>query len=245
MPERELWLTALFNDHFAGVANSILGAFHLTAENPARPWPNWLVYEFLVVAILVVLCAVVRARLSVDKPGKLQHLFEVTYGFLKDTTDEIGVHHGDKYVPYFGTLFIFILCMNLIGIIPTFESPTMTPAVPLGLAVVTFLYYHFMGVRENGIFKYLLHFAGPVWWLAWLMIPLEIVSHFARLLSLTVRLYGNMFAGETVTNIFLNLTRLIAPALFMALHVFVAFIQAYVFMLLAVIYVGGATAHEH
>ena len=244
MPEKENWLTAIFNDHLAGLANSVLGAFNIHAENPMKPWQNWLVMELLVVALLVVFVTVIRSSFSVDKPGKIQHLFEVLYGFIKDTTEEIGVHHGTKYVPFFGTLFIFILVMNLIGIIPAFESPTMTPAVPAGLAVCVFLYYNTMGIKENGIFKYLAHFAGPMLALAPLMIPIELISHFARPLTLTVRLYGNMFAGETVTNVFIRLTYLIGPVIFMALHVFVGFIQSYVFMLLAIIYVQGATEHE-
>jgi len=121
----------------------------------------------------------------------------------------------------------------------------MTPAVPLGCAVSVFLYYHWAGLRQQGFVRYGLHFAGPVWWLAPLMIPIELISHFARPLSLTVRLFGNMFAGEKITATFLTLTYLIAPAVFMGLHVFVSFLQAYIFALLAMIYVGGAVAHEH
>ena len=244
MPEHELWLTALFNDHLAGVASSVLEVFRMTAENPARPWQNWAVMELLVVAILLVLAAVLRPALSVDKPGKLQHIFEVIYEFWKKTTDDFGIHHGEKYVPFFVTLFVFVLSMNLIGIIPFFESPTMNPAVPAGLAICTFAYYNFMGIRANGVLKYLAHFAGPIWWLGFLMFPLEIISNLARLLSLTIRLWGNMFAGEQVTNVFLQLTYLIGPAVFMGLHVFVSLMQAYVFALLTVIYVSMVTAHE-
>jgi F-type H+-transporting ATPase subunit a len=148
-------------------------------------------------------------------------------------------------VSFFGTLFIFILFMNVIGIVPGFESPTMTPAVPLGLAVSVFLYYNWMGFRAQGVGKYLAHFAGPIWWMAPLMIPIEIISHLARPLSLTVRLYANMFAGEMVTVTFLSLTFFAVPVIFMGLHLFVAFLQAFIFMLLAMIYVGGAVAQEH
>jgi F-type H+-transporting ATPase subunit a len=101
-----------------------------------------------------------------------------------------------------------------------------------------------MGFQANGI-KYLAHFAGPVWWMAWLMIPVEIISHLARPLSLTVRLYGNMFAGEQVTGVFLSIAHLAIPVIFMGLHVFVGIVQAYVFTLLAMIYVSMATAHSH
>lgn len=242
--ETELGLTALFNDHFAGVANAILNAVGLSADNPSRPWANYIVMEILVVAILLLLVAVVRASLSVDKPGKIQHILESIYDFLIYQEREVGIHHPEKYINYFGTLFIFILAMNLLGIIPAFESPTMSASVTAGLAVCTFFYYNAMGVSANG-FKYLAHFAGPVWWLAWLMIPIEIISHLARPLSLSVRLYGNMFAGEQVIDVFLGAVHLLIPVIFMALHVFVAFVQAYVFTALAMIYVSMATSHEH
>jgi F-type H+-transporting ATPase subunit a len=121
----------------------------------------------------------------------------------------------------------------------------MVPWVPAGLAVVTFVYYNYMGFREQGVWSYLKHFAGPIWWLAPLMIPIEIVSHLARPLSLSIRLFANMFAGEQVTMAFLKLTLLLAPAIFMGLHVFVSLLQAYIFALLAMIYVAGAIAHEH
>ena len=245
MHEHELWLTALFNDHLAGVANSILSAVRMTAANPERPWQNWFVMELLVVAILVILLPIVRSGFSVDKPGKMQHLFELTYQFMGDQIRDVGIAHGEKYIPYFGTLFIFILFMNLIGIIPTFESPTMNPAVPLGLAICTFIYYHAKGVKEQGVGKYLLHFAGPIPALFLLMVPIELMGHLARPLSLTIRLYANMFAGEQVITAFLGLTYFIIPAIFMGLHVFVAFLQAYIFTLLSMIYVSIATEHEH
>jgi F-type H+-transporting ATPase subunit a len=245
MPEHELWLTALFNDYLAGVATAILGLFNIHVENQARPWANWLVMELLVVALLMALAAAVRSSLSPDKPGRLQHIFELLYGFLKTQASEVGIHHPEKYSAFFGTVFIFVLAMNLIGIIPIFESPTMEVAVPAGLALSTWVYYHVMGVRELGTLQYMKHFLGPVIWLAPLMIFIEIIGHFARMLSLTVRLYGNMLAGEQITNAFIGLTYLVVPVLFMGLHVFVAFLQAYVFSLLTMIYVSMATAHEH
>lgn len=245
MQEHELWLTALFNRHLAGVANAILGAVHVSPKDPAHPWENWIVMEILVALIVIVLFAILRPRLSVDHPGKLQHLFEVLYGFFKNTTEEVGIHHGLKYVPYMGTLFIFILFCNLLGTIPGLDSPTMFPSVPVGCAVATFFYYNFMGMREHGVGKYLAHFAGPMPALAPLMVPIELVSHLARPLSLSVRLFANMFAGEQVIMAFMKLTYLVAPAVFMGLHIFVSFLQAYIFMLLAGIYVSIAVAHEH
>src|SRR5579884_2368066 len=229
--EHELWLTALFNDHLAGLGNSILGLAGQTAENPMRPWQNWITMEIFVVALLMVLAAVVRSGLSAQKPGGLQHIIEWIYEFIEHQEHEVGIHHPEKYANYFGTLFIFLLALNLIGIIPAFESPTIYVWVPAGLAIITFLYYNGMGLSEGGL-KYLAHFAGPVWWMAWLMIPIEIISHLARPLSLTVRLYGNMSGGEQVTSAFLNLVHLVVPVIFMALHVFVGLLQAYVFTLL-------------
>jgi len=117
--------------------------------------------------------------------------------------------------------------------------------VPFGLALSSFVYYHFNGVKELGVLHYLKQFLGPIWQLFIIMIPLEIISHLARVLSLTVRLYANMFAGEQVTGAFLDLTKYVVPVVFMALHVFVAFLQAYIFTLLSMIYVNLATSHEH
>jgi F-type H+-transporting ATPase subunit a len=242
--EHELWITALFNDYLAGAGNAILNLFGLHAENPARPWANFIAMQILVALIIIALFAVLRSRLSMDRPGKLQHVFESIYTFLHDQSEEAIGHGGAKYLPFFITLFVFILFGNLIGIIPGFESPTMFPFVPAGCAMATFLYYNAMGMREQGVGKYLAHFAGPMLPLAPLMIPIEIISHLARPLSLTIRLYANMFAGEMVTVAFLQLTFLAIPAVFMGLHVFVSFLQAYVFTLLTMIYISGAVAHD-
>ena len=243
MPETELWFTKLFNDHLAGLGNAFLSLVGMHAE--ARPWANFITIQILVAAIIIILAAVLRARLSFDRPGRLQHIFELIYEFVAGQAEDQMGHGGTKYLAYFATIFIFILIANLIGIIPGFESPTMNPSVPAGCAIATFLYYNGVGVRSNGPVKYSAHFAGPVWWLAPLMIPIEIVSHLARPLSLTIRLYANMFAGEKLTMVFISLTYFLIPAAFMGLHVFVALLQAYIFLLLTMIYVAGAMAHDH
>ena len=248
--ENELGLTALFNQYLAGPGNALRHLIGLSGPTD-RPWDNSVVMEILVVALLVVTVAILRSSLSVDNPGKLQHIFEMLQEFFKTTIDEVGIHHGEKYIPYIGMMFIFILSMNLIGMIPAFESPTMSPWVPAGLAVVTFIYFNAMGFAAHGI-KYLAHFAGPVRFpnpignfaIIVFMSFIEVISLFIRPLSLTVRLYGNMFAGEQVTNVFLSLTKIVIPVIFMGLHLFVAVIQAYVFFLLTTIYIAGATAHE-
>ena len=188
--------------------------------------------------------AFLRSRLSVDKPGKTQHIFEVVYEFVSASAEEVVGHDGPKYVAFFGTTFVFILFMNLIGLIPGFESPTMYPMVPLGLALVTFLTYNGVGFAKSGP-GYLKQFLGPIWWMAPLMIIIEPLSHLARPLSLTVRLWANMFAGEQVYLTFIQLTKVVFPVIFIGLHMFVAFLQAYIFMLLAMVYVGGAVSEEH
>jgi F-type H+-transporting ATPase subunit a len=191
-----------------------------------------------------VVFALLRPRLSMDRPGKFQHIFELIFGFLRGQTDEIAGHAGRPYMAFFGTLFVFILFSNLISIIPTFESPTMFPPVPLGCALATFFFYNYVGIREQGALHYLRHFAGPTLVLAPLMFPIEIISNLARPLSLTIRLYANMYAGEQVTLAFLGLVPLIIPLPFMGLHIFVAFLQAYIFVLLTMVYVGDVLPHH-
>jgi F-type H+-transporting ATPase subunit a len=200
--------------------------------------------EILVVLLLVVLFAFVRARLSVEKPGKLQHTLEVIYEFLGAQAEEIIGHDANKFRVYFGTMFILILALNLIGLIPGLESPTMFPMVPFGFAICTVLFYNWQGVRANGL-GYVKQFIGPMILLAPLMLPIEIISHLARPLSLTVRLYANMLAGEQVYLAFLGLTKLFVPAIFIGLHLFVSLLQAYIFTLLSMIYVSSAVSHEH
>lgn len=245
MPEHELWITALFNKHLAGLGNAALSLVRLHAENPEKPWANFVAMQILVFAILVVTFTLLRPRLSMDKPGSVQHFFELIYGFLRDQSEEMIGHQGPKYLHAFATLFIFILFANEIGILPTFESPTMFAPVPLGCAMFAFLYYHLMGFVEQGPLKYVAHFSGPIWWLAPIMFPIEIVSHLGRPLSLTVRLYANIFAGESVLLVFLALTYIGVPVIFMGLHVFVGALQAYIFVLLTMVYVGGAVERSH
>ncbi len=245
MPEHQLWVTALFNKYLAGLANWILSLAGVAVEHPDKPWANYVTMQFVVALIVIVVFAILKPRLSVDRPGKMQHVFEIIYDFLGGQADEVVGHHGRHYLHLFATIFLFVLLGNLLGLIPSFESPTMFPPVPLGIALVTFCYYNIMGVRAQGLGGYLKHFCGPMPLMAPLMVPIEIISHVGRLLSLTVRLYANMFAGEQVTLVFMGLVPLVVPAVFMGLHVFVAFLQAFVFALLTMIYTSGAVSHEH
>jgi F-type H+-transporting ATPase subunit a len=242
MQESELWITRIFNDRFGDLGNAALQLVGMHSQ--ARPWANYILMQLLVFVLLVVVFAVLRVRLSPANPGKLQQTCELIYGFVRGQAESQIGHAGGRYVPFFGTMFIFILVSNLIGLIPAFESPTMNAPVTLGCAMATFFYYHLTGVQANG-FKYILQFMGPKWWLAFLMFPIEIFSHLARPLSLTIRLYANMFAGEQVTLMFLGMTYLVVPVIFMGLHVFVSLLQAYIFMLLTMSYVGASVSHGH
>lgn len=245
MAEHETWLTALFNDHLAGVGQAALALVGAQTEDPSRPWANFITMQFVVVLVMMVVFTLARRRLSVDRPGRMQHVFEIFHGFFKEQIGDVGVHHGYKYLAFFASLFFFVLFGNLLGTVPTFESPTMFAPVPLGCAMATFVYFNAVGVREHGPLRYTAHFAGPVWWLAPIMFPIEIISSLARPLSLTIRLFANMYAGEQVTLAFLAMVPLGIPVIFYGLHIFVAFLQAYIFMLLTMVYVSGAVAHEH
>src|ERR1019366_3778051 len=196
MVTREAWLTQFFNAHFAGLGNSLLALFGQTASNPNQPWADFIVMQILVALILIVLFAMLRGSLSVAKPGVMQQIFEAIHNFIAYEADGQVGHDGHHHVLIFETLFLFILVANLIGIIPGFVSPTQVIYVPVGCAILAFLYYNWVGFKKQGTVKYLAHFAGPIWWMAPLMIPIEIISHFARPLSLSVRLFANMYAGE-------------------------------------------------
>lgn len=241
----QLWFTAILNHLFAGPVTALMQMVHVQPKYPDAPISNSAAMEVLVVLFLFALFLLVRMRLSVDKPGALQHLFEGAHGFVDGQAHEIIGHGSEKFTAYLTTLGFFILFCNLLGVIPGFDSPTGFPVVPLGCAVLTFCYYHYQGVKRQGIFHYLKHFAGPMPVLAPLMVPIEIVSHLARMLSLTVRLYANMFAGDMVTMVFFSLIPIGLPIVFMLLHIGVSVIQTYVFVLLAMIYLQGAVAVEH
>jgi F-type H+-transporting ATPase subunit a len=241
----QLLFTELLNRLLAGPVTALLQLLRVPPSNPMAPIPDHVAMQILVVLALTVAFLMVRANLSVESPGALQHTMEGIHGFVGQLGKEIIGPGYERYLPYLITLGLFILISNLIGLIPGLASPTAKPVVPLGCAVVTWIYYQYHGLRTNGLIGYLKHFMGPVWWLAILMFPIEIFSHLARLMSLTVRLYANMFAGEMVTLVFFSLVPIIFPIFFMGLHVFFGTIQTYIFVLLAAVYLGEATAHEH
>jgi F-type H+-transporting ATPase subunit a len=243
MPE-QLWFTEILNHLFASPVTGLLRTLGIEPTHPGAPITNSLAMEVLVFSFLLILFLLVRSRLSVDDPGGLQHVFESIEGFIKNQSHEIIGHHSEGYTPFLATLLFFILFCNLIGVIPGFESPTAVPIVPLGCAICAFVYYQTQGFKHAGI-GYLKHFAGPIWWLSWLMLPIELISHLARVLSLTIRLFANMFAGDMVTLVFFSLVPIGVPILFLGLHIGVSLLQTYIFVLLTTVYLQGAVAEEH
>jgi F-type H+-transporting ATPase subunit a len=240
----QLLFTKFLNAHFAAPVTALLEAVHVHPKYPQAPITNAFAMELLVFLILIAYFLVVRFTLSVEKPGSFQHLAEMTNSFVEDQAEQIIGHGSERFVTYLTALFLFILLSNLMGLVPGLESPTGVVTVPLGFALVTFIYYHYHGVRSNGV-AYIKQFLGPVWWLYPLLFPIEIISHCARVLSLTVRLYANMFAGDLLTLAFFSLIPIGIPLVFLGLHLGVAVIQAYVFLLLAAIYLSLAVAHDH
>jgi F-type H+-transporting ATPase subunit a len=243
MPE-QLWFTEFLNHYFGGLAAALLHAVGVQPAYPSAPITNPVAMEILVVLVLLAFFVAVRASMSVDKPGGLQHLVEATEEFIADQAHGVMGHGYERYIPYAVAVGFFILLGNLLGLIPGFESPTASPAVPLGCALLTFVYYHYHGIRVQR-HRYIKQFIGPVWALAPLMLLIEVVSHFARILSLTVRLYANMFAGDMVTLAFFSLVPVFVPVVFLGLHLFVSLVQTFIFVMLTLVYLGMAVSEEH
>ena len=240
----QLLFTRYLNGLFALQVDRLLAALHISVAYPRAPISNAVAMELLIFLGMLLVFIAVRVSLSVETPGPVQHLAELTHEFVGNQSESIIGHGYERFVSYLTVLFLFILIANLMGLVPGLESPTANPVVPLGFAVVTFLYYHFHGIRANGP-GYIKQFLGPVWWLAPLFFVIEIISHFARVLSLTVRLYANMFAGDMVTLAFFSLIPIGIPIVFLALHFGVAIIQAFVFFILATVYLSLAVSHDH
>ncbi|HAO93075.1 MAG: ATP synthase F0 subunit A [Deltaproteobacteria bacterium GWC2_56_8] len=194
---------------------------------------------------LAIFAAIAGKRFTLV-PGKMQSLLElVASGFLNMVDENMG-HKGRKYFPFILTLAVFIFISNALGLVPGLLPPTANLNCTLGLALVVFFMTHIIGVKEHGL-KYFKHFVGPVWWLAPLMIPIEIIGHLARPLSLSLRLFGNMMGHEQIVMVLLILMPIAYPLLAVstALGILVIFIQAFIFALLSMLYLGGALEEAH
>lgn len=240
----ELPFTALLNRLLAGPVTALLTALNIHPHDPAHPINNFVAMQILVVLLLTAVFVFVRSRLSVENPGATQHVFEGLYNFFDELGHTMIGHGHEKFTGFLAALGMYILASNLIGMVPGFVSPTANASVPLGCAIVTWFYYHYQGIKHQG-WHYIKQFTGPVMGLAWLMIPIELVSHAARMLSLTVRLYANIFAGDMLTLAFFSLMPIGVPIVFLGLHLGVSLIQTYIFVLLASVYLGGALSEEH
>lgn len=227
------WLT----EHFYALTESM--GLHL----PHKPLDHVWMVLFIVIGWTIFL-AIASKKFGVI-PTKTQQVMEAYYNFVANLANDIIGPPGKKYVPLLGTLGLLILSSNLLGLIPIFKSPTSSINVTFACAITVFVYYNYEGVREQGILNYLKHFMGPVWWLAPIFIPIEVIGQFARPVSLSFRLFGNIFGEDTIIAILAGLVPFVVPLPMMCLAVFTSLIQMLVFLMLSSVYIAGAIAHEH
>ncbi len=209
--------------------------------------PDHVVMAMLVVVLVAAVLIPTSRRLSVDSPGKVQQILEQLITGLEDLIEDVVGHgFGKRFLPFIMGLAIFIFVGNIFGLFYFVQPPTANPNTTFALSITAFLFYNFVGIRDNGLFKYLKHFAGPLPLLAPLMVPIEIISHLARILSLALRLFGNIFGEHTATGIFFVMFPFIIPWPMMGLGIFGAFLQAFIFIMLTMAYLQGAVgAEEH
>jgi len=201
-------------------------------------------YSWFVMLVLVI-GALLLGRGIRLLPGRGQNILEMVVGGLEDFMVEITGPEGRAFFPFIATIFLFILVSNLLGLVPGFFSPTANINTTLSLAICTFVLTHIIGFKFHGV-KYIKHFFGPVWAMAPIMLIIELIGHFARVMSLSVRLFGNIFGKETVLGIFFALAGLyLAPLPILFLGILVSIIQAVVFMLLSIVYFAGAMEEAH
>ncbi len=246
--EHSLWIVDVANAIFGPLVAALLAPLGFTFADPAKVIPNYIVMCALLVILFAVLGLFLRPRLSVENPGKLQIVLES----LADAVLQLMRHNigpsAPRYFPLVAGIGLFILTANMIGKIPGLMSPTASINTTLGCAITVWLYYHWQGVRAQGIGRYLLHFAAPPGaplLMAPVMLPIEIISHLSRVLSLSLRLFGNVFGEEMVVLIIASIIPLIAPLPMSVLGVITGTLQAFIFMLLTIIYLAGAVHVEH
>jgi F-type H+-transporting ATPase subunit a len=212
-------------------------------ENFAHAYPH-VIYSWVVMVLLLGL-AVVGTKSVQMIPGRLQNVFEIVISGIENFMIDVTGEEGRWFLPIVATIFIYIFISNLIGLVPGFFPPTASINTTLSCALVVFFLTHAIGIRYHGA-KYVKHFLGPVWWMIPIILPIEIIGHLARVLSLTFRLFGNMMGHELVLGILFALAgAFLAPLPIMALGIFVALVQAFVFFLLSIMYFSGAMEHAH
>lgn len=239
------WVNSTLGPAVAALLGSLYGLFGFAYAPGDMIIPEHVTFAVLVFLFCAVFFPMAGRAFSLSNPGKVQQILELVVEFLNGQLEEIIGHGAKKYLPMVATIGIFILLMNLCGQIPGFASPTSSINVTVGCALVVFLYYNYLGIRKQGLVPYLKHFAGPVPWMAPLMVPIEIISHLARPFSLSVRLFANIFGEHQVAAVFFALVPFILPLPIMALGLFASFLQAFIFMVLTMIYIAGAVSEEH
>jgi F-type H+-transporting ATPase subunit a len=200
----------------------------------------FLTHMLLTAAIVLVIAKLATSNLRLVPTGTQNVMEAYLSGVLAMGADVMGKAEARRYLPLVATIGLFVGIANIIGIIPGFEAPSAFLDFTLALALVVFVYYNFEGIRRNGIISYFKHFMGPVWWLAWLMFPIEIVSHISRIISLSFRLFGNVKGDDMFLMVILMLAPWLLPMIPFALLTFMAFLQAFIFMMLTYVYLGGA-----
>ncbi|MDD5156578.1 F0F1 ATP synthase subunit A [Sulfurimonas sp.] len=204
----------------------------------------YLTHMFLSAGIALVIVRMAMSNLQMVPRGAQNVMEAYISGVLKMGTDVMGAEAARRYLPLVATIGLFVGIANLIGVVPGFEAPTAFLEFALTLAISVFIYYNFEGIRHQGVVKYFKHFLGPVWWLYWLMFPIEIVSHFSRLVSLSFRLFGNVKGDDMFLMVILMLAPWVLPMIPYALLTFMAFLQAFIFMMLTYVYLGSAITVE-
>ena len=245
--EHPLWIVQAVNALFGPLAGAMLRALGRTPP-PGDVIPDYLVMAALIVVFWTIVCLIVRSRLSVDHPGKLQIVVEDAVGALQSMLHDYVGRKGPRYLAIIATMFVFILSGNLMGLIPGLMSPTSKINVTLGCALTVWVYYHIQGIKEQGPVAYFKHFAMPPGapiFLAPLMLIIELISHLSRLMSLSLRLFGNIFGEDLVILILFSIIPFLVPLPMMFLGLITASLQAFIFVLLSTIYLGGAVATEH
>lgn len=208
--------------------------------------PDHVIMALLVVLIVGVLLFSARRSFSLDHPSVLQQILELLLSSLTNLCEDvIGHGKGKTFVPFITGLAFFIFISNFFGLIFFLQPPTANTSTTFALSLTAFLFYNIVAVVKQGPLGWLKHMAGPVWWLAPLMMPVEIISHLARILSLALRLFGNIFGEHTATGIFIALVPFAIPWAMMGLGIIGAIIQTFIFVMLTAVYLSEATAAEH
>jgi F-type H+-transporting ATPase subunit a len=246
--EHPLWIVHVVNAWLGPLVLRAGDAVGHHFARPAEPIPPYLVMVLLILVGLTTLSLIVRSRLSVENPGKLQILMEDTLGAVIGLLNEWIGPKGHRFLPLIGTLGVFILLGNYMGLVPGLMAPTSSINVTLGCALTIWVYYHYQGIRENGLGKYIAHFWAPPgapWWIGFIMFPIELISHTSRVMSLSLRLFGNVFGEELVILILFSIVPFLVPLPMMFLGLITGGLQAFIFVLLSIIYLQGAVAVEH